>query len=75
MNDKEFLNYMVMNTEWSPATTQCQVEKQLELYNRVKANPLLNENGLYDLNKVGEMSVYECPSFEEVMGVNTNGTI
>lgn len=75
MNDKEFLNYMVMSTEWSPATTQCQVEKQLELYNKIKANPLLNENGLYDLDKVGEMSVYEFPSFEEVMGVDTNGTI
>ena len=73
MNDKQFLNYMVMSTEQSPATVQCQVEKRLELYNRIKANPLLNENGLYDLDKVGEMSVYECPSFQEIMGVFNNG--
>lgn len=69
MNDKQFLNYMVMSTEQSPATTQYQVLKELELYNKIKTNPLLNENGLYDLNKVGEMSVNECPSFEEVMGM------
>ena len=74
MNDKQFLSYMVMSTEQSPATTQCQVEKLLELYNRIKTNPLLNENGLYDLDKVGEMSVYECPSFEEVMSGDINGT-
>lgn len=74
MDDKQFLNYMVMSTEWSPATTQCQVEKRLELYNRIKKNPLLNENGLYDLDKVGEISVNECPSFEEVMGSDTNAT-
>ena len=75
MIDKEFLNYMVMNTEQSPATTQYQVLKELELYNKIKTNPLLNENGLYDLNKVGEMSVYECPSFEEVMESDIGGTI
>lgn len=74
MNDKQFLKYMIMNTQWSPATTQCQVEKRLNLYNRIKTNPLLNENGLYDLDKVGEMSVYECPSFEEVMGDDKNAT-
>lgn len=72
MNDKQFLKYVIMNTEWSPATVQCQVLKELELYNKIKTNPLLNENGLYDLDKVGEMSVYECPSFEEVMGVFNN---
>lgn len=72
MNDKQFLKYMVMNTQWSPATTQCQVEKRLSLYNRIKTNPLLNENGLYDLDKVGKMSAYEYPSFEEVMGVVNN---
>lgn len=72
MNDKQFLNYMVMSTEQSPATVQCQVLKELELYNKIKTNPLLNENGLYDLDKVGKMSVYECPSFEEVMGVFNN---
>lgn len=72
MDDKQFLKYIIMNTELSPATVQCQVLKELELYNRIKTNPLLNENGLYDLDKVGEMSVYECPSFEEIMEVVNN---
>lgn len=75
MNDKQFLNYMVMSTEQSPATTQYQVLKKLEIFKRAQSNPLMNENGLYDLNKVGEMSVNEFPSFEEIMGCDIDGTI
>lgn len=72
MNEND-IKYLIMNTEGSPATVQCQVLKKLETFKRAQSNPLMNENGLYDLDKVGKMEVYECPSFKEAMGVNVNG--
>lgn len=73
MDDKQYMRYLILNTQWSPATVQCQVEKKLEIYNKVKQNPLLTETGLYDLEKVGKLEIIEsCPSFEELMGGDNN---